>query len=291
MIALAGLAAVPEFPRELVEFTPHEANPVFEGSGPGHWDERIRERGWILHEDELYHLWYTGYAGSEDATKKLGYATSLDGVTWTRQSENPIYGDHWVEDITVVKHGDTYFMFAEGENDQAHLLTSMDRIHWTRQGLLNIHMTNGDPIPPGPFGTPCVYVEDGTWYLFYERNDAAIWLATSTDMNTWTHVQDDPVLVPGPAGYDAGMIAMNQVVKYNDRYYAYYHGLVLNSRPEEWTTCIASSDDLIHWEKYSGNPILKENKSSAVFVNAPNGFQLFTMHPAVCMHTSTRWNE
>ena len=284
--AIVVVVATPGFPAELVEFAPHDGNPVFEGAGPGHWDEHIRERGWILLEDGQYHLWYTGYAGSDDNPKYLGYATSPDGITWTRHPDNPIYDAHWVEDMTVVKHDGTYYMFAEGKDDQPHLLTSTDRVHWTRQGQLDIRKTTGEPIPPGPYGTPAVFAEDGVWRLLYERGDEAIWLATSTDALTWTHVQDEPVLLPGPDDYDYRMIAINQVVKHAGRYYAYYHGLVRDTKPGEWTTCIAASDDLINWEKYSGNPILRDNKSSAVLVGTPEGFRLYTMHPAVCLHTN-----
>lgn len=285
---LIAVIAAAEFPAGLVEFTAYEGNPVFEGAGPGHWDERIRERGWIVYEDGQYHLWYTGYAGSEDATKKLGYATSPDGIAWTRYPSNPVYEDHWVEDMCVVKRDGTYYMFAEGKDDQPHLLTSTDRIHWIRQGQLDIRTTAGEPIPPGPYGTPAVFIENGTWHLLYERNDEAIWLATSTDALHWTHVQDEPVMVPGPDDYDFRMIAINQVIKRDGRYFAYYHGLVRDSKPQEWTTCIAVSDDLLHWTKYVGNPILRDNQSSAVLVESPDGPRLYTMHPAVCLHTSRK---
>ncbi|MCL4218544.1 MAG: glycosylase [Candidatus Hydrogenedentes bacterium] len=286
LCAIVVFAGAPGFPAELVEFTPYEGNPVFEGAGPGHWDEHIRERGWILLEDGLYHLWYTGYAGSDDNPKYLGYATSPDGITWTRHPDNPVHDAHWVEDMTVVKRDGVYYMFAEGRDDQPHLLTSTDRVHWTRQGQLAIRKTTGELIAPGPYGTPAVFVEDGVWHLLYERDDEAVWLATSSDGLTWTHVQDAPILLPGPDDYDFRMIAINQAVKRDGRYYAYYHGLVRDAKPEDWTTCVAVSSDLIHWEKYPGNPILRDNKSSAVLVDTPDGFQLYTMHPAVCLHTN-----
>ena len=37
-----------EFPPALLHWKPHPGNPVFIGGGPGAWDERIRERGYIL---------------------------------------------------------------------------------------------------------------------------------------------------------------------------------------------------------------------------------------------------
>ena len=285
-----GYRAVGELsvPGELVEFVPYAQNPVFAAADAGHWDDQIRERGWILREDGVYHLWYTGYAGTDRTTKYLGYATSTDGLTWRRYADAPIYRDTWVEDVCVVHVGGTYYMFAEGENDRAHMLTSTDRVHWTENGALDIRMTNGDAIAPGPYGTPAVLYEDGTWYLFYERNDEAVWLAKSTDAKVWTHVQDGPVLKPGPGDYDRGMIAVNQVIKYEGTYYAYYHGLTPNTKPQLWTTSVAASVDMVHWEKYKGNPIIRENASSAELVQTENGWRLYTMHPSVCAYVPKR---
>ncbi len=272
------------FPPELVSFTPYEHNPVFEAAGPGHWDENIRERGWIMYEDGAYHLWYTGYQTKGDETRKLGYAVSRDGIHWERHPGNPIISDVWAEDVNIVKVDGTYHMFAEGGNDEAHRLTSTDRIHWKEQGRIDIHKKNGEPIAPGPFGTPAAYHEDGTWYLFYERNDVAIWLAASKDLKTWTNVQDEPVLHCGPDAYDKKMIAMDQVVKRDGVYYAYYHGLVPNTNTADWTSAIAASTDLIHWQKYAGNPLIRGDKSSPVLVEDDTGFRLYTMHPAVCVY-------
>ncbi len=85
-------------------------------------------------------------------------------------------------------------------------------------------MADGKPISKGPYGTPTAWFENGRWYLFYERGDRAVWLAESKDLKVFTNVQDEPVLVPGPGEYDRKMIALNQVIKYDGRYYACYHG-------------------------------------------------------------------
>jgi hypothetical protein len=278
-VAIAGGAQI--FPQALVEFLPHSDDPVFEGRGHGHWDEMIRERGWILREDNIYHLWYTGYAPSGSGVMKLGYATSSDGLSWTRYPDNPIYSEHWVEDMMVVKLGDTYYMFAEGSNDEAHLLTSTDRIHWTRQWTLDIRTVNGERLEPGPFGTPTALHENDTWYLFYERNDEAIWLAASKGLKTWINVQDEPVIKRGPEPYDRTMIALNQVVKYEGRYYAYYHATCPKNGPDRWTMNVAASCDLIHWEKFPGNPILGPDLSSGILVHDGMQFRMYCMHRAV----------
>lgn len=281
-------AAEPEFPEELVSFTPYRANPVFEAAGAGHWDARIRERGWILKEGDTWRLWYTGYDGTREGQKMLGLATSNDGLRWTRHANNPLYTEHWVEDIQVLRQGDTYYMFAEGAEDRAHLLQSADGVRWERVGPLEVRLKNGDPIPPGPYGTPTALFEDGRWFLFYERGDRAVWLATSKDMRVWTNVQDEPVLRPGPDAYDRDQIAMNQVIKHGGRFYAYYHGAAKPSagEPTFWSTAVAVSSDLIHWKKYPKNPLfpIEQNKSSGILVHDGKRFRLYTMHDIVHSH-------
>jgi sucrose-6-phosphate hydrolase SacC (GH32 family) len=262
-----------------VSFKAYPANPVFAGAGEGHWDAKIRERGWVLREGDRWHLWYTGYEG--EGIRRLGYATSPDGLNWTRWPGNPLVPDVWVEDMMVVKAGTTYHMFAEGEGDQTHRWTSEDRVHWHDEGVLDIRQSNGEAIPPGPFGTPVALHEEGVWWLLYEREDAAVWLAKSPDLKVWTHVQEEPVLRPGPDAYDAGMIALNQVVKHAGKYYGYFHGLVKDSKPEVWTSNVAVSEDLVHWEKYAGNPLRANDQSSPQMVWDGIGWRLYVMHPEV----------
>jgi hypothetical protein len=281
---LAAAQDTPLFPPELVEFVPYEHNPVFEARGEGHWDAMIRERGWIMREEDGYHMWYTGYDPKGSGVMQLGYATSPDGIAWTRHPGNPIFTETWTEDVMVVSHEGTYYMFAEGEGDRAHLLTSTNKVDWTRQGTIDIRLKNGDPLTPGPYGTPTALVKDGTWYLFYERDDEAIWLATSRDLKVWTNVQDEPVLERGPDAYDKEMLALNQIITHNGRYYAYYHGLIPESSPQEWTSAIAVSDDLVHWKKYPGNPILRHDQSSPLLIHDGDGLRLYTMHPQVHLH-------
>jgi len=271
-----------EFPDELVHFVSYPNNPIFCGTDTNTWDRHIRERGWILKEDGVYHLWYTGYVNEEDE-KHLGYATSTDGYHWTKYPSNPIYSSGWVEDMCVVKKDSLYYMFAEGRGDTAHMLSSPDRLHWTERGNLNIRQTNGQAITPGSFGTPSVLKTDSGWYLLYERNDAAVWLARSKDFKIWTNVQDDPIIIPGPEPYDKFGLAVNQVIKVQGFYYAYYHATAFKDW-HEWSTNVAVSPDLIHWKKYSRNPILLQNKSSGIMIQDGRRYRLYTMHEKVQVH-------
>jgi hypothetical protein len=285
--ALPRAAASPQeppFPDDLTRWQPVPGNPVFQGAGGDAWDARIRERGYILVDNGTWHLWYTGYNPESSPLHMLGHATSTDGLRWTRDPKNPLLSTSWVEDMCVVKHDGAYIMFAEGERDIAHQLTSPDGITWTDEGRLDIRKTDGRPIDEGPFGTPTAWFENGRWLLLYERSDQGAWLAASPNRKLWTNVQDDPVLPLGPEPYDRYAVAINQVFKRDGVYYAIYHASAY--RPwRDWTTCIARSTDLVHWEKFPGNPLIGNNSSSGITIDpdgaGPAPLRLYTMHPEV----------
>ena len=279
-----GILAQNMFHAELVNFKEYSENPIFTGTNLDTWDKQMRERGFILKEGPNYHLWFTGYSPASP-TKFLGYATSKDGIHWKRFSKETIHPGQWVEDMCVVKSGKTYYMFAEGEGDIAHMLVSTDRVHWQEKGNLDIRNVDGSSIRKGAYGTPTVIRAKGVWNLFYERDDLGIWLATSKDLKTWTNVQDEPVIKMGPDAYDLFAVAMNQVIRYKGLYYGYYHASAYKDW-HEWSTNIAVSSDLIHWEKYEKNPIIGNNQSSGMVLKDRKGFRLYTMHRKVNLYFS-----
>src|SRR4051794_22779121 len=86
-IGLCGISrtsTADDFPKSIVSWEPSPANPVFKGEGGSAWDKKIRERGWVALDGKTYHLWYTGYNEDLSPLRKLGHATSPDGVRWTR---------------------------------------------------------------------------------------------------------------------------------------------------------------------------------------------------------------
>ena len=280
----AAAAVPPAFPPELVEFGPPSPEPLFSGGGPDAWDRDLRERGWIERQGDRWRLWYTGSNPDRGAIRRVGLATSRDGLNWTR-APGPLVADRWVEDVCVVPACGRLWMFAEGERDVAHLLASRDGRGWGPCGPLDIRLAAGGPIPDGPRGTPAVWLEGGTWHLFYERRDDGVWLATSRDLRTFTNKSDEPVLACGPEPYDRHGVAFDQIVKFRGRYYAYYHASPAADRGT-WQTCIATSTDLVRWEKWAGNPLLPVDpahpkRSSATLVFDGERHRLYTTHPDV----------
>ncbi len=282
--------SIDSFPKEMVSFAPYEHNPVFRGTGEDTWDKLIRERGFIMKDDGIYKMWYTGYNGPDTVIKYLGYATSPDGIKWTRYEGNPAFTGRWTEDMFVFRAENKYYMYAEGRKDIAHLLISDDGVSWADKGDLKIIAANGDTIP-GPYGTPSVLIENGKWYLFYERDDEGVWIAVSDDHITWKNIQDEPVLKKGPEDYDSGAVASNQVLKYRNRYFMFYHGTTNTewANPGSssiWTSNVAMSADFIHWIKYPKNPVVEGDHSSPIIVFDGEKYRLYAMHPEVWLYFS-----
>jgi hypothetical protein len=126
VVALAACqgssAAENEFPDELVSFVPYRANPVFEAGGPGQWDARIRERGWIIKERDRWRLWYTGYDGTREGRKLLGLATSTDGLVWTRNQSNPLFPISKNKSSGILVHdGKRFRLYTMHDKVHAHL--------------------------------------------------------------------------------------------------------------------------------------------------------------------------
>jgi len=275
---LAGCSGGVVFPDEMVRFEAMPIAPALEPE-PDRWDASFAERGYVVKEADGYWLWFTGEQVEHGGA--VGLAWSQDGLRFDRVSDDPIYNERPIEDVFVLEADGVYYMFAEGEGDQPMWLTSSDRVHWTRQGALDVRAKDGTPLPTGPLGTPSIVVDGNRWYLLYERRDDGIWLAVSTDHRTFVNVDDQPVIPLGPDGYDDARISLNQVVRYQGRYYAYYNA---QGRGPAWTTAVASSPDLVHWDKFAGNPIMADH--IAVLTAEPDGFRLYSMSPTVHVFAS-----
>gem|GEM_PF-5418856 len=64
--------------------------PVLAQGGSGEWDATHVAAGTVMRENaSSYHMWYSGGDGKLD--HGVGYAHSTDGISWTRDSANPIF--------------------------------------------------------------------------------------------------------------------------------------------------------------------------------------------------------
>jgi len=259
-----------------VHWTAHPANPVLSPGPPGAWDEHIRERMWVIHDDGRFLAWYGGWKGNYDKKTPnlvhLGFATSEDGIRWTKHPKNPVFDQRWVEDVCVVKLRDTYYLYGEDETENKtaiHLLTSTDGVQWTARGNV-LQKTAGSDWEGGWVGTPLVWRELNPWYMLYEGGPPGdVGLATSADGVHWQKSLNNPVLRRAAKGtWDDNVVGPSSILKRNGRYYLFYIG-----GGPQFRDGLATSNDFVHWTRYPGNPLVSD--MSAVFVATPNKCLLY----------------
>lgn len=113
----------------------YAGNPVLKLGPRGAWDDKMIWCPMVWKEGQ-YHMIYTGR--SSKGTRKIGYASSIDGIHWVKNANNPVFNDPtWAHDHTegwgLIKVADTYFLWYNtlGVNQrQVGLALSKDLIHW-----------------------------------------------------------------------------------------------------------------------------------------------------------------
>jgi predicted GH43/DUF377 family glycosyl hydrolase len=152
--------------------------PVLAAEKP--WEKAAVMCPHVLYDDQanLYRMWYSG--GEQYEPNAIGYATSLDGLKWTRYENNPIFKpdprNAWEKDqvtaCQVVRQGDWHIMFYIGFRDVHYAQVGVAR---SRDGITDWQRHRANPIiRPGKdqWDHDAVYkpyaVYDGKqWLLWY----------------------------------------------------------------------------------------------------------------------------
>lgn len=246
--------------------------------GPTSWDKSQLFRPWVTFDGSSFAMWYGGEDSS--GTDRIGFATSKDGIAWTKYSGNPILQGSvgWeadsITDACVIYDNGQYKMWYTGQKYgatasqdiwQIGLATSPDGIHWTKY--------SGNPVlTPGSLGSwddrrvwrPTV-ISTGSGYVMYYRGASVIegsqakaGVATSSDGIRWTKtvVLNMPQGSSGWDSYSRQVSALNigGVMKSSDEYVMSYSSIKTQSSPAE--IGLADSHDGINWMPYQDNPVV-----------------------------------
>ncbi len=179
------------------------ANPVLSGT-PGSWDEFAGERApFVIKEGGVFKMWY-----ESGEPRQLGYATSPDGVNWTKYPGNPILSpgpdgfDQEVVGHGAVLHEGVYKLWYHAMGDEGPIIayaTSPDGVSWTKQGPV-LHPQGGGWDEFAVWG-PSVLRYNGLYWMWYggagPQGPPAIGVATSFDGINWTRTGTAPVISEG----------------------------------------------------------------------------------------------
>lgn len=180
----------------------------------------------VIREGDTYRMWYTGWAGDVEhvgagvenkINLRIGYATSADGVEWTKRPGNagaramlglggPADRDRkGVGQPFVIKEGPLYRMWYEGFDGAVWRIfyaTSPDGVQWRK---------HGDVLSPGASGSldqmgarnPVVVKRNGVYELWYQGRGVGkpqyhVMRAVSPDGVTWTKLPGEVAVHPDP---------------------------------------------------------------------------------------------
>ena len=123
----------------------NSGNALLPLGGTGTWDANRIAYVSVLKEGATdYKMWYSGRDATYDGNWAIGYATSSDGVSWTKDGSNPVltggsfgaWDSHMVREPSVVNVGGTYHMWYTGVSNWPYFhighATSSDGITWTK---------------------------------------------------------------------------------------------------------------------------------------------------------------
>ena len=281
-------------------FAKYPGSPVITvGVNPG-WEALWVNFCSVIYDNSGYVMWYSGGYNGIGINQSVGRATSPDGVTWTKDTLNPVLlhsSSAWNAKAAwipkVLKIGGAYTMWFTGSTSsdvwQIGRATSTDGRVWV-QDSTNPVIAVGAPgkWDAGLVHTSSVLFDGSTYRMWYtgistvnytRSGIAGIGLATSADGIHWIKdTLDNPVLVGGPTGaWDHWGVGECSVVwdSARARYEMFYEG-----NEEDWfgpgTSGIgyAYSSDGIHWTKNTANPVVQNGPGGAWDIEATAPFVL-----------------
>jgi hypothetical protein len=220
-----------------------------------------------------YYAYYVLWAADARGRKKamVGLARTRDGVTFRdhpgpvlRTSDDDRAPDSLMNSFpSVWKEGPTWYMVTEikGPHNEGHigLALSDDGVNWRKsQVILQNRPTGWERVN---IGTPYLIRERGLWYLYYHGYDlyrCQIGVAVGPDLTQLRRAnRGEPVIATRGEGNFGGTAGKRSIVKEGGLYYMAYdvsappsptHGYDRSN----WTTTVARSADLIHWDPIGG---------------------------------------
>jgi predicted GH43/DUF377 family glycosyl hydrolase len=224
-------------------WTVYSGNPVLTAGAFGEWDEKHVGNAMVIKDEGIYKMWYAGT--DANGIERIGYATSRNGITWTKHVNNPVlepdpgtWEDSGVFGPYVIKEGDTYKMWYSGWVDYVGGSTgyaiSPDGINWAKSGE-NPVLEHGAPGAWDQALVACpVVIHDEDKYLMWYLGEASFDVRTalpqtgfamSYDGIHWTKDStNNPILRVSAGQWDAALAGVGQVFKEGNTYKMLYGG-------------------------------------------------------------------
>jgi len=250
----------------------YPGNPVLKQGGAGEWDRKWITSPSVIYDNGIYHMWYRGIVYRQSGDGQIGYATSKDGINWTKYEQNPVIKSQdpeaWessIYSICVLKIDTTYYMYYDGERkDQPDcydigVAFSPDGLRWTRHPEPILITGDSGSWEEYTLQHPSVIYDGNEFFMWYAAGNNTnpaifnIGYARSVDGILWEKYQKNPVLSIGEKGDWDDLRVWAPCVIFNGKSFEmWYTGY--DSKFQQ--IGYAFSIDGIHWNKYENNPVL-----------------------------------
>jgi predicted GH43/DUF377 family glycosyl hydrolase len=274
-----------------------ENNPVFEVGSEGSWDHLGVGYPAVVVVNDTCHMWYAGL--SDPSSVEIGYATSADGINWTRYENNPVirvggtgsWEDTWVYMHSLIYKDSAFHMWYTGATgdvtdfvpwkEEIGYASSTDGINWTKHPSNPVFKVNTAGNWDYSFvdGSSVLFHED-MFHMWYAgaRNTVELWQighATSADGISWQRNESNPVMTP--SGWESPRNQDPNVLFLEDTFHMWYSGGEIFA----WKIGYANSENGVNWIKHP-EPVLTPGPTGIHNIGnqvVPSEFELFQNYP------------
>jgi predicted GH43/DUF377 family glycosyl hydrolase len=225
----------------------YAGNPVMSASFS--WeDDKVGECE-VIKDGTVFKMWYgAAQRNGNEAYTKIGYATSSDGINWTKHPDPVMetgatggWEDQRVGVTTVLKEDGTYKMWYWGgtddywtnDHEEIGYATSTDGTSWTKQGRPVRRGETGQWDSQRVWGAVVVKVSgdlfdstDDRYEMVYTAANAPVttqWLgyASSGDGAVWVKLYNNPIVNTPPPGIGTNYYS-SELLKFNGEYHLWF---------------------------------------------------------------------
>ncbi len=196
------------------------------------WDAGIVTAGPVIKDNGIFKMFYSG-AKDPHLSASIGFATSLDGVHWTKYPYPVIKPDNIEYSINasdIIKINNTFYIYYTSYNPAfgycTDVATSTDGINWVKYSGNPILKADQQWEGIGAY-SPTVIYENGLFemvYMNYKDGNFGFGKATSSNGFNWSKSPGNPFFTKvNASNYWTGKPIYPCLRKFNNGYRLYYN--------------------------------------------------------------------
>lgn len=203
----------------------------------------------VIYRNGTYEMWYQAQDSSNKL--KIAYATSNDGITWTKSANNPVliptagtWDKNNVQAPSVLYNtsSNRYEMWYTGSDGtfvRTGFATSTNGFTWTKNSSYVLSVGESGAWDAKRVAFARVHIYEDKYHMWYSGLDAAnryqIGYAFSEDGLNWTKQSVNNAVFsynPDTGNFDSQMVYAADVIAFDSRHYAmFYSGQTINAGP------------------------------------------------------------